>query len=163
MSQLRVSSIATTAGTSNITLSSNGVGLDNKPIISGQVGTTATFAATQIVPFDDFWVQNGITYNSSTRRFTVPVSGTYRITMNPFKLSSSASARIRVGINTDSPTGSNHRGMCYGDNASVYQTMNINSVVNLSANDYIVFVLAEGSLYNNTTDRFNQFSIERIA
>jgi hypothetical protein len=134
-----------------------------KPIISGQIGSSGTFSGSQKIPFDDFWVQRGITYDSSTRRFTVPVAGIYRITMNPFKLQSAAGTRVIVGINTDSPSAATNRGMCYGDNTAVYQTMNINSVVSLSANDWITFLLSEGSLYNATNDRFNQFSIEMIA
>ena len=82
--------------------------------------------------------------------------------MNPFKNQASGTARVLVGINTDSPTALAHRGHTYA-NGSIYSTMSINSVVNLSANDYIVFYLAEGSLYNLSNDKFNQFTIERIA
>lgn len=161
MSQLRVSSIATTAGTSAIGISSNGISIDTKPIISGQVGTTATFSAAQKVPFDDFWVQRGITYNSSTRRFTVPVAGIYRITMNPFT-NPTAGTRAMIGINNDAPNTANHNGHCYAGDAQ-HQTMSLNSVVSLNANDYIVFYLYAGTLYNSSGDRFNQFTIERIA
>lgn len=162
MSQLRVSSIATVAGTTNISLSANGVSLDNKPIISGQIGTIGSFNATQLVPFDDFWVQRGITYNASTRRFTVPVAGIYRIVMNPFFISGQAGARIYIGVNTDTPGGSTHKGHAYRESAT-YDTVSLNSVVSLSANDYICFSLVAGGIYNATSDRFNQFSIERIA
>lgn len=161
MSQLRVNTVATTSGSTNISLSSNGVGFDNKPIISGQVGSIASFSADQLVPFDEFWVQRGITYNSSTRRFTVPVAGIYRITMNPF-VGGTAGFRLLVGVNTDAPSVTNHRGHCYID-AAEYDTLSINSVVQLNANDYIVFRLFAGTLYNQSSDRFNQFSIERIA
>jgi hypothetical protein len=162
MSQLRVSSIATTAGTTNISLSANGLGLDNKPIISGQIGSIGSFNADQLVPFDDFWVQRGITYNSSTRRFTVPISGIYRITMNPFFITGQANSRIFIGVNNDSPNIINHRGHAYRESAT-YDTVSLNSVVSLSANDYVCFRLQNGGIYNSTTDRFNQFSIERIA
>lgn len=163
MSQLRVGSIATTAGVTNISLSSNGISMDNKPIISGQIGgARGNLTMAQIIPFDEFWVQRGITYNSTTRRFTVPVSGIYRITMNPFTLSGTSGVRLYIGINTDTPGGTTHRGHCYAGDAS-YQTMSLDSVVSLSANDYIVFYLAAPALYDNSGDRFNQFTIERIA
>jgi hypothetical protein len=162
MSQIRVSTVATTAGVVNATTSTSGFTLENKPIISGQVGTTATFAGDQLVPFDEFWVQRGITYNSSTRRFTVPVAGIYRITMNPFTSPASAGFRLLVGINTDSPTIETHRGHCYKANAE-HDTLSINSIVSLNANDYIVFRLLAGHMYNIPADRFNQFTIERIA
>lgn len=163
MSQLRVSSIATTAGTTNISLSSNGVGLDNKVVISGQIGgARGSLSVAQIIPFDEFWVQRGITYNSTTRRFTVPLAGTYRITMNPFTLSGTSGVRVYVGINTDTPGGTTHRGHCYAGDSS-HQTMSLDSIVSLNANDYIVFYLAAPGLYDNSGDRFNQFSIERIS
>jgi hypothetical protein len=41
--------------------------------------------------------------------------------------------------------------------------MSLDSVVSLSANDYVVFFLAAPALYDNSGDRFNQFTIERIA
>jgi hypothetical protein len=40
--------------------------------------------------------------------------------------------------------------------------LSINSVVAINANSYIVFRVQEGTLYNRTNDRFNQFSIELI-
>jgi hypothetical protein len=161
MSQLRVSSIATTAGSVNATTSTNGFTFENKPIISGQIGSFGIITQGQLVPFDDFWVQRGITYNSSTRRFTVPVAGIYRITFNPFT-GQTAGYRLFVGVNTDTPDAVTHRGHCYTDTA-IYTTLNINSVVQLNANDYIVFRQNSGSIYNASSDRFNQFTIERIA
>ena len=131
-------------------------------IMSGQVGNQGNVTVGKI-PFGEIWVNiGGISYNPTTRRFTVPQAGTYRITMNPFKSYASALARVLVGINTDAPTAGVNRGHTYAD-GSTYSTMSINSVVNLSANDYIVFYLSEGDLYNASNDRFNQFAIERIA
>lgn len=162
MSQLRVSSIATTAGTTNITLSNNGIGIDTKPIISGQVGSFGQQNSATLIAFDEFWVQRGITWNASTKRFTVPVAGIYRITMNPFFATGVGGGRIYIGINTDTPGGTTHRGHCYRE-AATYDTASLDSVVSLSANDYICFYLAGGSLYGNSGDRFSQFTIERIA
>lgn len=139
------------------------VNLPNQPIISGQVGSTSSFSGSVIIPFDEFWVSRGITYNSSTRRFTVPNTGIYRITMNPFKISDGGNpTRVLIGVNTDSPGTNTHYGHTY-TNIAAYGTMNLNTVVSLSANDYIVFYLYQGTLYNQSTDRFNQFSIEMIA
>lgn len=142
--------------------SSGYINYPSKPIISGQMGTISSISATQKVPFDEFWVQRGITYDSSTRRFTVPQNGIYRISLNGFTNTGNASYRILIGINTDTPSGSTHRGMIYSG-INGYQSINLNSVVSLNQNDYIVFYLTEGSLYNQSVDRFNQFSIEMIA
>ena len=129
-------------------------------LMSGQMGSIGTISGAQKVPFDDFWVQRGITYNSTTRRFTVPTAGVYRITFAGFQ-NSGVQTRVYVGINTDTPGGNTHRGHTF-TNSTGYNTLNINSLVSLNANDYIVYYLYEGGLYNGTTDRFNQFSIERI-
>ena len=163
-STMRFDRLQNTVGANVATMTTAGyMNLPNKPIISGQIGTTGTFSAAQNIPFDDFWVQQGITYSAATRRFTVPVAGIYRITMNPFKLETAGGTRVMIGINTDTPSANTHKGMCYANNGAVYQTMSINSVVSLAAGDWIAFRLHEGSLYNATTDRFNQFSIEMIA
>jgi hypothetical protein len=130
-------------------------------IISGDYYGT-TLSAAQKIPFNRFWVSGrGITYNSGTRRFTVSKSGVYRITMNPFKNTGGSGTWVVIGVNTDTPTISNNYGHCYS-NSSVYETMCINSVVSLNANDYIVFYLGGGSLFNLTTNTYNQFSIELI-
>ena len=123
-----------------------------KPIISGQIGgARGSLTIAQLVPFDEFWVQRGITYNSTTRRFTVPVT-----------LAGTSGTRLYIGVNTDTPGGTTHRGHCYAGDGS-HQTMSLDSVVSLNANDYIVFYLAAPALYDNASDRFNQFTIEMIA
>jgi hypothetical protein len=133
-----------------------------QPIISGQIGTAAINpSGDQLIPFNEFWVSQGITYNSTTRRFTVPVDGFYRITMNPFKIAGDSPFRVMVGINTDAPVVTTHYGHTY-TNDEDYATCMINSVVELNANDYIVFRLFQGQIYNQSADRFNQFSIELI-
>lgn len=133
-----------------------------QPIISGQIGSIASITGAQKIGFDDFWLnQGGISYNATTKRFTVPVAGNYRITMNPFAITGQANTRVLIGKNTDTPTASTHYGHCYRESAT-YDTMSLNSIVTLAANDYIVFYLYSGGLYNNTSDRFNQFTIELI-
>ena len=150
-------------GTIALTSNSTGhVSQPTKPIISGQIGSYGSQSAAQKVPFDDFWVQRGITYNSSTRRFVVPTTGIYRITFNAFQLNTAAGTRVMIGINDDAPNSANHRGMAYGGDAN-HQILNLDSVVSLNANDYIVFYISAGALYNASGDRFNQFSIEMIA
>jgi hypothetical protein len=164
---------STTTGTANANITwttplridpSGYVYKDSQPIISGQVGTTQSAGLTvgTLIPFDDFWVSRGITYNSSTRRFTVPVAGVYRITLNPFFISGVASGRVLIGINTDTPTPANSKGNTYRE-AALYDTGCLNSVVTLAASDYIVFLIYQGQLYNGgLSDAFNQFSIELI-
>lgn len=134
------------------------------PMISGQIGNTpsASLTAGTIIPFDNFWVDNGkITYNASTKRFYVTVTGEYRITFNPFFITGVANGRILIGINTDTPTPTTHFGHAYRESAT-YDTGCIDSLVTLNAGDYIVFFIQAGQLYNTSTDKFNQFSIQYI-
>lgn len=139
----------------------------DKPLMSGQIGTaieTAGLVGPIKIPFGEIWTQRGgLYYDVPNRRFYVPKTGRYRISMNPFKNTGSTACRVLVGINTDAPTTLNHKGDSFS-NASVYDTMCINSIVSLSAGDYIVFYLYEGQLYNvSASDRFNQFAIEYIS
>lgn len=130
--------------------------------MSGQVGSLGSQNAPTKIAFDDFWVnQGGITYDSANRRFYVPNTGIYRVTMNPF-VNTTTVARLMIGKNTDTPGQSNHFGHAYRDNTSA-DTLSFNSILPMNANDYIVFYLASGALYNATNDRFNQFTIEQVA
>ena len=130
---------------------------------SGQMGTAMTSpTAPTVLKFNEIWVNTGgITYDGATGKFTVPATGIYRVTINPFKITGGGPTRVLVGVNTLAPTANTHRGHCYTDDTG-YNTMCINSVVSLTAGDYIVFYLLSGGLYNETGDRFNQYSIERI-
>ena len=152
----------TIASATSLTISSAGyVNMANQPIISGRVGSTTNPTSDSLIPFDEFWVSRGITYNSTTRRFTVPIAGIYRITINPFFNTGVGAGRVMVGINTDSPTVVTNYGHAYRESAT-FDTTAIDSVVSLNANDYIVFRIQQGTLYNNSSDRFNQFSIQLI-
>jgi hypothetical protein len=134
-----------------------------QPVISGQMGTAMVDpVAPQLLAFNQFWTSVGITFNDVTRRFTVPSAGKYRITLNPFFKAGTGVGRVLVGINNDTPIQSNAYGMTYKGGAE-YDTGCIDSIVSLSANDYIVFRLFEGGLYNISADRFNQFTIQKIA
>lgn len=136
--------------------------IEQPPVIAGQIGTIGTFAAPAKVPFDDIWVQRGITYDSANRRFYVPTAGAYHITMNPFLAPNATGFRMMIGINNDAPNNATgHRGHVYKQNAE-HDVLSLSSIVNLNANDYIVFYLSNGWIYNNTSDRFNQFTIQRI-
>ena len=135
----------------------------NIPLMSGQIGTTSgPITSGQKIPFGEFWTQQGITWDSPNRRFYVPIAGKYRVTMNPFFQTAYGAGRVYIGKNNDAPGGSNHFGHCYRESAT-YDTVSLNSIIAMNANDYIVFYIAGGALYNNPVDRFNQFTIQYIS
>jgi hypothetical protein len=141
---------------------SNGKWNKTKICISGQIGTELISpTAPCIIGFNEFWTNNGITYDSSTRRFTVYLKGNYRITMNPFFITGVGGGRVLIGINEDTPTITSHKGHCFRE-ATSYDTACLDSIVYLNPNDYIIFYLGAGKLYNLATDKFNQFSIEYL-
>jgi hypothetical protein len=133
------------------------------PIIAGQMGSAMTDpSGDTTLLFNEFWVNQGsITYSAGV--FTVPIDGVYRITLNPFMHVSSGNLRVLIGINNAAPYLTTHYGHCYAISGSGYDTLCLDSTVNLSANDNIRFRLYSGQIYNRSFDRFNQFSIAKIA
>lgn len=165
MSTLIVDNIKNTSDVSVMTVNSSGyANYPAKPIIAGRMGSIAAITTAQKIPFDEFYVQRGITYDSGTRRFTVPVSGIYRITWDVFFNSGTAASRAFVVRNADTPTytGTGYLGQSFSGGTTA-EVNPINVVAELNANDYIVFYLHTGQIYNATADRFNTFSIEMIA
>lgn len=140
--------------------------MPHKAVISGRMGSAMTdpVGPTQL-KFNLFYTnRGGISYNSSNGRFTVPVAGKYRVTLNPFKKTGTdyPNCRVLIGKNNSTPPGTSHYGHCYSSGVD-YNTLCLNSVIAMEAGDYIVFYLQLGSLYNKSTDQFNDFSIEMIA
>ena len=154
-----------TGFTKKMTIDRNGyVTIPNQPMISGTMGTAMTHPSNDtLLSFNVFFVSRGITFNSSTKRFTVPTAGVYSIMMTPFTYGGSGPHRLLIGINTDAPLYTSHKGHFYDNDTTTYASGALHSVVDLAANDYIVFRLLNGKLYNQSNDRFNEFSICKIA
>ena len=132
-----------------------------QPVISGEIGTAMTDPTSgQTIKFGTIRTNKG-NIGYSNGRFTVPISGTYRITLNPFFATGAGAGRVYIGINTDTPNSTTQVGHSYRESAT-YDTGCLNTVIDLAANDYITFYIQGGQLYNRSTDRFNQFSIELI-
>lgn len=134
------------------------------PVLSGRAGTAWAGALTAPIkiPFNQFWTDTGkIIYDVSTSRFSFTESGSYRITLNPFKNTGATATRVVIGLNTDTPDAGNNIGHCYSQ-SSVYETMCLDSVYNIKAGDYIVFYVVNGYIFNNPGDLFNNFTIQKI-
>ena len=86
------------------------------------------------------FIQGGMTYNSATGTFTVPVAGLYYI-MGQYYLNENNTKRIQCYIN-DTAVSLAHEG------ASSSGTVRTECIQNLSANDGIVFKQDTGSTRN---------------
>lgn len=130
------------------------VTLPYQPMISMRLTSSK---GTGLISWDEYMVNQGITYNSTTRRFTVPVTGNYRINFNGFKGAAYGTSRLLIGRNTDSAQGAlaNNIGHIYSDDVNGYDTFCIDVIVSLAANDYFTFNLVEGGLYSAPNDAFN--------
>ena len=134
-----------------------------QPMISGTMGTAMSSPTNDtLLSFNVFFVIRGITFNSTTKRFTVPTAGVYSIMLTPFVYAGNGPHRVLVGVNTDAPLYTSHKGHFY-TNQTTHDQGALHSVVELAANDYIVFRLLNGRLYNQNNDYFNEFSICKIA
>lgn len=80
-------------------------------------------------------LNRGSVYNTSTSRFTAPVSGAYLIEQQVvFKGGADNTGAIEVSLYVN---GSAHRGVYYSK-LLYYQTLSVVSVVNLAAGDFVV-------------------------
>ena len=124
----------------------------NVPMISMRLTSSK---GTGLITWDSTIVQQGITYSSSTKRFTVPSSGKYKINFNGFKGAAYGTGRLLIGLNTDTPNATTNIGHIYSDDSNAYDTLVTEVIVSLSANDYFTFYMLEGGLYSTTGDQFN--------
>lgn len=160
-SELGVQTIQHTNGTDAMTIDSSGrLRQPAKPIIAGRMGGVTTVTASAAIKFDEFFVdQGGITYTTSNGKFTVPVDGIYRLTLNALT-NNTAGTRVRLYVNGTGA--SNIYGHTYSGDSD-HQHLAINSVLDLNANDFIYFWCENGAVYSQPTDKFTEFSIEMIA
>jgi hypothetical protein len=125
-----------------------------QPMICRRIATVTDVAANQLIAWDTQMSGTGISYNTSSRRFTVPITGRYRISFSGFKANTASTCRVLLGVNTDSPSSSSNSGHIY-TNGSTYDSLSFDVILNLSTNDYFTFRLTEGTLYTRTSDQFN--------
>jgi hypothetical protein len=148
-----------------LSIDTSGIVSQSNPVImSGQIGTQATSpSAAQTLKFNEFFVnKGGITHDTSNGKFTVPVAGVYHITLTGFKNTGATGTRVLIGHNELTPTATSHKGHSYSDNSG-YSMLPLSSIIECAASDFIVFYLLQGTLYNLSTDKFNQFTIAKIA
>lgn len=149
------------SGTERVRINSLGyVTMPSQPVSSRRMATN--LSADQLIAWPDSLTETGISYNTGTRRFTVPVTGRYLISFSGFKLDSAGATRIILGVNTDAPNAGTGLGMIYTNNISIWTPLSFQVILSLSANDFFVFRLLEGTLYANAGDRFNYMTAQLI-
>lgn len=149
----------------NITapISSTLLSYSSNPMIAGTHISGGNQTAPVLLGWANITVQQGgITYNSGTKRFTVPIAGFYQIQFACTKLPSQG-GRINIGINTDAPTNVTAKATSYADTASGTIPITVSQIVSLAANDYIVCFLDIGQVYGNVSDNaYQYFSIIKV-
>ena len=106
--------------------------------------------------------QGGLTYNVSTKRFTVPIAGFYKATCSVSKPASQG-CRLNIGVNTDAPTNVTAKATSYADTASGTTHQMVTQILSLAANDYVTFSIDIGQIYSNVGDNpYQYFSIIKV-
>lgn len=119
--------------------------ITNNPIIVQKNITNGAIAGPVLLSFPTQVIQRGITYNSGTKRFTVPITGIYQVSGTFFKNNAGGDCEVLVGVNTDTPTETNTVAVARIDITS-YCAMAVSQAISLNANDYITFYLATGQI-----------------
>lgn len=155
MSQLRVSSIATTGGITNISTSSYGPLNSEKPyFLSQAVLVDASYSAGTTLPYPNVIYNVGGHYSTSTNRFTAPVAGLYYFNFSTWHTSGTTRVGIRKnGSYITSGTQSQPLHARLGS-TSADQDSNFSIVLYLNASDYVDVRVYEGTAWQFFANHF---------
>lgn len=146
MSQLRVSSIATVAGVTNISTSSSGPLNSNKPyFLSQAILNDTAYSAGTVAPYPNVIYNFGGSYSTATNRFTAPVSGLYYFNYSTWHTSGTTRVGIRKNgsyMTAGSQSQPIHARM---GSTAADQDSNLSIIINLNANDYVDVCVFEGT------------------
>jgi hypothetical protein len=146
MSQLRVGSIATVAGVTNLTMSSYGPINSEKPyFLSQAVFNDTSYTAGTVVPYPNVIYNVGGNYSTSTNRFTAPITGLYYFNYSVWHTSGTTRVGIRKnGSYMTAGTQSQPLHARMGATSSD-QDSNLSIIIQLNANDYVDVCIFEGT------------------
>jgi hypothetical protein len=116
------------------------VTMPNQPAFSANKSSTGATNTTLV--FNQANVNVGSHYSESTGRFTAPVDGQYMFTFYAMS-DSSTNMRVTIQINGAVYTGGEHLGGVGYTNGVTYSQVEINTILTLSASDYV-------SIFNNS-------------
>ena len=139
MSILAVNTIQHTGGTAALTIDSAGrVQRPNTPHIfaNGNNGAWVTITANDPMTWLTAEFSSGITFNSSTGNFSVPVSGVYFVTGSIYA-TGSGSKRIALLKNSSTLIANGHNDPANSDDG----TITVSALASLTASDTFKFVL----------------------
>ena len=146
MSQLRVGTIATTAGVTNITTSTSGPLSSSKPyFLSQAILSDTAYTVGTVLPYPNVIYNVGGCYSTTTNRFTAPVSGLYYFNFSAWHTSGTTRVGIRKnGSYVTSGTQSQPIHARMGA-TSADQDSNMSIIISLNTNDYVDVCLFEGT------------------
>ena len=146
MSQLRVGSIATTAGVTNLTTSTYGPLNSSKPYFLSQAALSdTTYSSGTVVPYQNIIYNVGGAYNTTTSRFTAPVAGLYYFNFSVWHTSGTTRVGIRKNgsyITAGTQAQQIHARM---GSTAADQDSNLSIILNLNPNDYVDICIIDGT------------------
>ena len=146
-------SVANTSGAVGLTVDAAGRPLTpNRPAF--EVWRGATLSTTGVIVFDNIGVNIGGHYNSSTGRFTVPVSGMYLIVGEAFW--AGINGRVRMDIQVNGTT--RQEGKMNNPDGSDFFKQVLSRVMYLTVNDYVeinAITIGNGTLGGRPFTNFN--------
>lgn len=136
------------APSNSFTLDSSGrLTIPNQPNFQAYLSTTWTFSNGSVVPFNLTSWNVGSNFNTSTNRFTAPISGTYAFYTRTYTSVTSGNVRamhfkflVNGSIRLDATTG----GFSSDGGFSYHPAVNNFVTIQLSAGDYVQFYLSAG-------------------
>ena len=137
-------------GLSSVLAIKNGVAtMPNQPGFMAQFphGGGASSVNYSVYPFSQTHYNIGSHYNTSTYRFTAPVAGRYMFGYHLLTNTGGARHLSYLRINGSGSYQDSQVYECSADSEE-YNDAQVNTILNLNANDYVDVYIGNGNLYN---------------
>lgn len=164
MSTVFVDNISNQAGTSAMTIDTNGVvTTPARPAFSAYRDSSTVEALTGTLVFNGTRSNVGNHYNTSTGKFTAPIAGLYQFNFAGFGVNSAATviaANSSVYVTLINETTSTDLARSYVLSVSTasYPNVSFASMVSLAANDVVRLDVGGQYVYSDATDVYLTFS-----
>ena len=114
--------------------------------------SNGTVSSTNVVVYNNVYINNGNHYNNSNGRFTAPVDGHYQFWFGHIKGNTSGVVRAKWRKNGGAYLHGS-RELRHDDNAGQYgENGAVTLIASLNANDYVQVVVTAGTVYGSGSD-----------